>query len=70
MLGPLTPRAAIGTSLPAFAAAPGPIPATGIGSLMGYVTGLGAGILYGAHRVFTTKVPIPVAGIGLLVVAL
>ena len=37
---------------------------TGIGSLMGYVTGLGAGILYGALRVFTTKVPIPVAGIG------
>lgn len=37
---------------------------TGIGSLMGYVTGPGVSILYGALRVFTTKVPIPVAGIG------
>jgi hypothetical protein len=34
----------------------------GIGSLMGYVTGPGVSILYGALRVFTTKVPIPVAG--------
>ncbi len=38
---------------------------TGIGSLMGYVTGLGVGTLYGALRVFTNKVPIPVAGLGL-----
>ena len=38
---------------------------TGIGSLMGYVTGLGIGTLYGAIRVLTDKGSIPVAGIGL-----
>jgi len=38
---------------------------SGIGSLMGYVTGLGVGTLYGVLRLSVGRVPLPVAGIGL-----
>lgn len=38
---------------------------SGIGSLMGYVTGLGVGTLYGVFRIGVGHVPFPIAGLGL-----
>ncbi|MGE5334866.1 MAG: hypothetical protein ACM3N4_09230 [Nitrososphaerota archaeon] len=38
---------------------------SGIGALMGYVTGLGIGALYGLARPFVRRVPLPLAGLAL-----
>ncbi len=38
--------------------------ASGIGALLGYVTGLGVGGLYGFSRSALDKLPLPLAGIG------
>lgn len=38
---------------------------SGIGSLLGYVSGLGVGTLYGVLRLGIDRVPLPLAGIGL-----
>lgn len=43
---------------------------SGIGSLMGYMTGLGVGTLYGVVRIVANAVPVPIAGIGLGVAAM
>jgi hypothetical protein len=42
---------------------------SGLGALMGYVTGLGVGAAYGALRAATGAVPLPAAAAGLTVAA-
>ncbi len=43
---------------------------TGLGALMGYVTGLGVGTAYGLMRPYLGDVPTPVAGVGVGIAAM
>ncbi len=43
---------------------------TGLGALMGYVTGLGVGLTYGLLRPRMPNLPLPVAGLGVGLVAM
>jgi hypothetical protein len=43
---------------------------SGLGALMGYVNGLGAGVIYGIARPYLSGVPVPVLGVGVGIVAM